>query len=58
MLVMAMEVTSQISGADPVIKDYHFKDVTFMKALVIPATPNSIEVQITLQHLLESPETS
>lgn len=49
-LCMAIEAARQIAEAgDRPIAGYHFRDVDIMKALVVPDTPDGVEVQLSLR---------
>lgn len=48
-IIMAIEAMRQISDDSQPITGFNLKDIEIMKALVIPDTPNGVEVQLALR---------
>lgn len=49
MLVMAIEASRQLADLSRQVKGYRLRDVSFLKALVIPLTPDGIETHFHLR---------
>ncbi len=49
MLVMAIEASRQLADTGRQVKGYRFREVSFLKALVIPLTPEGIETHFHLR---------